>query len=90
MIQVIQYPLLEKGMTIGVTAPSSGVEKPLHHLLEQAVNRLESKGFRVVCGQTVWTQNKAKSAPADILRIIVNWMYTKKFRRNLASLLFTI
>lgn len=66
MIQVIQYPFLEKGMTIGVTAPSSGVEKPLHHLLEQAVIRLEAKGFHVVCGQTVWTQNKAKSAPADI------------------------
>ncbi|MBD7968572.1 S66 family peptidase [Paenibacillus gallinarum] len=63
---MIQYPFLEKGTTIGVTAPSSGVDKTLHKLLEQAVLRLEAKGYGVVCGQTVWTQHKAKSAPASI------------------------
>lgn len=63
---MIQYPFLEKGTTIGVTAPSSGVENTLHKLLEQAVLRLGAKGYRVICGQTVWTQHKAKSASASI------------------------
>ncbi|MEH7225251.1 S66 peptidase family protein [Bacillus sp. JJ1566] len=61
---MIQYPLFKNGATIGVTAPSSGVEKELHELVKSACNRLEQKGFNIVCGDTVWTQNKAKSAPA--------------------------
>jgi muramoyltetrapeptide carboxypeptidase LdcA involved in peptidoglycan recycling len=27
---------------------------------------MEDKGYRVVCGETVWTQDKAKSAPAKV------------------------
>lgn len=61
---MIRYPNLQVGMTIGVTAPSSGVKEPLHEMVKQAVGRLEAKGYPVVCGETVWTQNKAKSAPA--------------------------
>lgn len=52
--------------TIGVTAPSSGVEQELHHLLKQAVGHQESKGFQVAIGETAWMQHDAKSAPADI------------------------
>ncbi|WP_160031602.1 hypothetical protein [Paenibacillus sp. An7] len=58
---MIQYPFLENETTTGVTAPSSGVGNTLHKLLEQAVIRLET----MVYGQTVWTQHKAKSAPAS-------------------------
>ncbi|RAP74608.1 S66 family peptidase [Paenibacillus montanisoli] len=60
----IQYPSLKEGAAIGVTAPSSGVEGNLHHLLERARERLNASGFQVRYGDTAWTQNKAKSAPA--------------------------
>lgn len=61
---MIRYPIAGAGATIGVTAPSSGVRKELHHLLEQASSRMEAMGFNVICGETAWTQKKAKSAPA--------------------------
>lgn len=61
---MITYPSLFQGMTIGVTAPSSGVRKELHPILQQACDRLEGKGYQVVLGETAWTQHKAKSAPA--------------------------
>ena len=52
--------------TIGVTAPSSGVERELHHLLEQTISRQQERGFKIEVGKTTWTQHDAKSAPADI------------------------
>jgi muramoyltetrapeptide carboxypeptidase len=61
---MIRYPSLQEGTTIGVTAPSSGVKKPLHDRVKQAIGRLNAKGYSVVCGETVWTQEKARSAPA--------------------------
>ncbi|AJS57898.1 S66 family peptidase [Paenibacillus sp. IHBB 10380] len=61
---MIKYPFLAKGATLGVTAPSSGIEADLHKMFTQACSRMEAKGFSIVCGETVWTQNKAKSAPA--------------------------
>ncbi|MED3574820.1 S66 family peptidase [Cytobacillus praedii] len=61
---MITYPFLDKGTTIGVTAPSSGVQPELHDLIKQSCERMKSKGFNVTCGDTVWTQDKAKSAPA--------------------------
>ncbi|MGI2327008.1 S66 family peptidase [Planococcus sp. YIM B11945] len=51
--------------TIGITAPSSGLSKELHGLLLEAENRLKRRGFKVKLGDTVWTQQFAKSAPAD-------------------------
>lgn len=63
---MIKYPFFEKGATIGVTAPSSGVPTELHGLLEAACNRMKSKGFNVICGNTVWTQNKARSSSAQV------------------------
>jgi len=63
-LHMMIYPVLHKGTAIGVTAPSSGVEEELHPILRQACSRLESRGYQVVCGETAWTQNKAKSAPA--------------------------
>ncbi|MGG1662473.1 S66 family peptidase [Brevibacillus sp. NRS-1366] len=61
---MITYPYLEKGATIGVTAPSSGVETALHDILKGACRRMEDQGYRVLCGDTVWTQEKARSASA--------------------------
>lgn len=61
---MITYPQLNTCATIGVTAPSSGVASELHELVKLACSRLERNGFQVVCGDTVWTQDKAKSAPA--------------------------
>ncbi|MEK5232330.1 S66 peptidase family protein [Lysinibacillus sp. FSL K6-0232] len=62
---MIKYPTLEKGATIGVTAPSSGVPSELHHLLQSAFNSVESKGFTIICAETAWTQDKARSASAQ-------------------------
>jgi muramoyltetrapeptide carboxypeptidase len=61
---MITYPSFEKKATIGVTAPSSGVEEELHELVKFSCSRLEERGYSVICGDTVWTQNKAKSSPA--------------------------
>lgn len=60
----MRYPILVPGATIGVTAPSSGVPSNLHELIQFACKRMEKKGYTVNCGDTVWTQFKAKSAPA--------------------------
>lgn len=65
-MDMIRYPFLQEGTTIGVTAPSSGVKETLHILVKKAIGRLEEKGYQVVCGETVWTQKKAKSAPATV------------------------
>jgi len=62
---MITYPFLEKGATIGVTAPSSGVKAELYDLIIKASERMKSNGFQVICGDTVWTQDKAKSSPAN-------------------------
>ncbi|MBV7506688.1 LD-carboxypeptidase [Bacillus sp. sid0103] len=61
---MITFPYLKNGATIGVTAPSSGVPSPLHEVLKLASSRLEQRGFKIVLGETAWTQDKAKSAPA--------------------------
>lgn len=61
---MIKYPQREL-RNIGVTAPSSGIEERLHPLLEQARERLEQQNFRLAIGETAWTQNEAKSAPAE-------------------------
>lgn len=33
-------------------------------MFNQACESMERKGYKVVCGETVWTQEKAKSASA--------------------------
>ncbi|RHW42018.1 LD-carboxypeptidase [Neobacillus notoginsengisoli] len=63
---MISYPTLPKGATIGVTAPSSGVPKELHQIVHQAVERLERMGYQVVCGDTVRTDEKTRSASASV------------------------
>ncbi|MET3729356.1 muramoyltetrapeptide carboxypeptidase LdcA involved in peptidoglycan recycling [Fictibacillus halophilus] len=61
---MIRYPVLNDNASIGVTAPSSGVQSTLHDMFKQACIRMEKRGYEVTCGETVWTQKKAKSAPA--------------------------
>lgn len=63
---MIHYPKLKEGATIGVTAPSSGVPEELHSILKQAIERREKDGFSFKLGETIWTQEKAKSASAKI------------------------
>lgn len=63
---MIRYPFLKKNAVVGVTAPSSGVGAPLADLVKLSRSRMEAKGFHIICGDTVWTQEKAKSAPAKI------------------------
>lgn len=63
---MIGYPVLRAGATIGVTAPSSGVRVEVHDALKLACNRMNMSGFDVNCGETVWTQSKAKSSPAKV------------------------
>lgn len=61
---MIIYPILKERTTIGVTAPSSGVNNKLHGLLKLAIDRLRLEGFVVIPGDTAWKQHKAKSAAA--------------------------
>jgi muramoyltetrapeptide carboxypeptidase len=61
---MITYPILKKGATIGVTAPSSGVREELYGLVKQACERMEQQGYSIRCGETVWTQENAKAASA--------------------------
>lgn len=61
---MIIYPLLKEKSAIGVTAPSSGVPQELHGILKEAITKMENKDYTVRCGDTVWTQQKAKSSPA--------------------------
>jgi len=72
--RLISYPILTKGVTIGVTAPSSGVEEQLHAILKDACHRMEEKGYKIECGETAWKQYKAESAPAKQRAVEFNGM----------------
>ncbi|MDQ0352277.1 muramoyltetrapeptide carboxypeptidase LdcA involved in peptidoglycan recycling [Alkalibacillus filiformis] len=61
---MIQYPNLPNQATIGVSAPSSGVPEPLHHLLYEVQTSMQQKGYQTILGDTAWTQTKSKSATA--------------------------
>ncbi|REK71728.1 S66 family peptidase [Paenibacillus paeoniae] len=61
---MITYPTLRQNATIGVTAPSSGVQKEIQFILTEAVAKMNKEGFAVVIGETPWKQLKAKSSPA--------------------------
>jgi muramoyltetrapeptide carboxypeptidase len=65
-MNMIKYPILKNNAMIGVTAPSSGVPSFLHDMFKQACERMEKRGYQVTVGDTVWTQEKAKSAPAKV------------------------
>lgn len=73
---MITYPNLKTPVKVGVTAPSSGLHTKQHFYLEQAIYRLEAKGYEVIVGSTCWTQYKAKSAPAKTRAEELNLMLT--------------
>ncbi|WP_214827727.1 S66 peptidase family protein [Exiguobacterium sp. s26] len=62
---MIRYPQLT-GHHFGVTAPSSGVPAELHGLLHEAEATFSRHGFTLQFEPSVWTQDKAKSAPAEV------------------------
>ena len=62
---IIKYPILKKNSTVGVTAPSSGIGEGFQSWLVASKKRLERDGFQVITGETAWTQEKARSAPAQ-------------------------
>lgn len=62
---MIKYPNLKDYYTIGITAPSSGVEAELHNYISSVKNKFE-KNHRVIIGETTFTQHKAKSAPVGV------------------------
>jgi len=57
-----------------VTAPSSGVPEHIQPLLSQAVDRMISNGYQVICGETVRSQYKAKSALSQVRADELNTM----------------
>lgn len=61
----IQYPTLKTPLTIGVTAPSSGVEQHLHLLITEAEKQLIQRGMKVIIGNTTWTQLKGRSTTKE-------------------------
>lgn len=59
------YPApLKPGGLIAVTAPSSGVEPPLHRRLDLVLQHLRSQGFRVEEGRCLRQEVDSASAPA--------------------------
>lgn len=81
---MIQYPVFKRGATIGVSATSSGVKPELHPLLRKAKERMEKRGYRIVLGETVWTQEKAKSTSAE--KRAAEWM--KMMENDAIDLIF--
>ncbi len=75
---MITYPFLDKGATIGVTAPSSGVGVEYQELLKLSTERLKKEGYQFIVGETAGTQVKAKSAPAAIRAEEFNAMMSDK------------
>ncbi|WP_176465765.1 S66 peptidase family protein [Virgibacillus sp. 7505] len=60
------YPsALTPNSTFAITAPSSGVPAPLHSKIHKAKMQLEKLGAHVIIGETVWTQQAARSSSAE-------------------------
>ncbi|WP_044639866.1 S66 family peptidase [Risungbinella massiliensis] len=66
-MSIIRYPKpLQIGDQIAVTAPSSGVEKEIHHFLLESRIRLTQAGYNIHEGKTIWNQYKSASAPKEV------------------------
>jgi muramoyltetrapeptide carboxypeptidase LdcA involved in peptidoglycan recycling len=64
-MRLVFPPPLRAGSRIVVTAPSSGVEPPLHPRLALCLANLRAQGFVVEEGRCLRTEAKSASAPAD-------------------------
>ncbi len=72
---MIRYPkALQTGQTIGITAPSSGVDTELHDLVHQSKKQFEKRGYHIEIGETVWTQYKAASSSKETRAAELNAM----------------
>lgn len=60
---MIKYPDLKDNFTIGITAPSSGIEDELHYFVDEIKERFRNQA-KLVFGKTTFNQHKAKSADA--------------------------
>ncbi|MCU7558463.1 S66 family peptidase [Macrococcus capreoli] len=60
---MIKYPILKDNFTVGVTAPSSGIDSNLHHLIDLIREKFEPENPLII-GDTTFLQHKAKSADA--------------------------
>ncbi len=61
---MIKYPKpLQKGSTIAITAPSSGVAPQMHQRLNLVLQHLHQQGFRVVEGECLRANERHVSAP---------------------------
>jgi len=58
---MIKYPKLIFPITIGVTAPSSGVRKSLHNILEEAIKAMNTRNYKVIQTPNIWKKNKVRS-----------------------------
>ncbi|WP_256760445.1 S66 peptidase family protein [Cohnella sp. WQ 127256] len=65
MRKIIYPEPLQQGDTIAITAPSSGLESDLHHLLTRSKANLEKLGFTIVEGETIWTNDKCVSTSKE-------------------------
>lgn len=66
MVMTIIYPKsLKKGATIGVTAPSSGVRAEHFPRLDLAIEDLKRRGFNVVEGRCLRSDEKSVSGIAE-------------------------
>lgn len=63
---MIRYPIWDRQKKIGITAPSSGVQKELHPMLWMAINYFKNQGQEVIVTPNVWTQEKAVSSSAYV------------------------
>ena len=61
---MIQYPHLKKGQTIGVTAPSSGVQPSLHEMFQLSCDRMKKRGYEVICGDSM-AAGKSEISPCN-------------------------
>ncbi|WP_414051412.1 S66 family peptidase [Macrococcus animalis] len=60
---MIKYPILKDNFTVGVTAPSSGIDSNLHHLIDSVRKKFEPENPLII-GDTTFSQHKAKSDDA--------------------------
>lgn len=71
------YPApLQPGSRIAVTAPSSGVQAPLHRRLDIVINQLRTVGFEVAEGSCLRSEQHSASAPAaeraaELMRLLL-------------------
>ncbi|MDN4074199.1 hypothetical protein [Fictibacillus terranigra] len=64
---MITYPLLPNESSIGVTAPSSGVQPELHDHLKQSIRQVEAEGFHLISGKRLGrSERQSQQTPQHV------------------------